>query len=158
MPEITDMETFEVWEKKGSKSIAQVAKEKTEEILATHKVEPPLPIKNLLLVYPSHSILLIDFLDFMQHLIEGYFNPYCSLCPCPFCYHDKLPHTQNSNYQKRKVTLLDCLLPHLKASTIIKIPITGRKGSPEIVFITPDEPFPCVIPDHLILTRNTHLT
>ena len=40
MPEITDMETFEVWEKKGSKSIAQVAKEKTKEILATHKVEP----------------------------------------------------------------------------------------------------------------------
>ena len=40
MPEITDMETFEIWEKKGSKSIAQVAKEKTKEILATHKVEP----------------------------------------------------------------------------------------------------------------------
>jgi trimethylamine--corrinoid protein Co-methyltransferase len=40
MPEITDMETFEIWEKKGSKSIAQVAKEKTKEILATHKVVP----------------------------------------------------------------------------------------------------------------------
>ena len=40
MPEITDIETFEIWEKKGSKSIAQVAKEKTKEILATHKVEP----------------------------------------------------------------------------------------------------------------------
>jgi len=40
MPEITDMETFEIWESKGSKSIAQIAKEKTREILATHKVEP----------------------------------------------------------------------------------------------------------------------
>ncbi len=40
MPEITDMETFEIWEKKGSKSIAQIAKEKTREILATHKPEP----------------------------------------------------------------------------------------------------------------------
>ena len=40
MPEITDMGTFEIWEKRGSKSIAQVAKEKTKEILATHKPEP----------------------------------------------------------------------------------------------------------------------
>ena len=47
MPEITDMETFEVWQGKGSKSIAQIAKEKTREILATHKVEPiPQDIQN----------------------------------------------------------------------------------------------------------------
>jgi len=47
MPEITDMETFEIWESRGSKSIAQIAKEKTREILATHKVEPiPQDIQN----------------------------------------------------------------------------------------------------------------
>ena len=40
VPEITDMDTFEVWQQKGSKSIAQVAKAKTKEILATHKVAP----------------------------------------------------------------------------------------------------------------------
>jgi len=34
------VDSFEAWQKKGSKSIAQVAKEKTEEILATHKPEP----------------------------------------------------------------------------------------------------------------------
>ena len=40
VPEISDMDTFEVWRKNGSKAIARVAKEKIEEILATHKVEP----------------------------------------------------------------------------------------------------------------------
>jgi trimethylamine--corrinoid protein Co-methyltransferase len=40
VPEISDMDTFEVWQKNGSKAIARVAKEKTKEILATHKVEP----------------------------------------------------------------------------------------------------------------------
>lgn len=34
------VDSFETWQKKGSKSIAQVSKEKTEEILATHKPEP----------------------------------------------------------------------------------------------------------------------
>ena len=34
------VDSFETWQKKGSKSIAKVAKEKTEEILATHKPEP----------------------------------------------------------------------------------------------------------------------
>jgi len=34
------VDSFEAWQRKGSKSIAQVAKEKTEEILATHKPEP----------------------------------------------------------------------------------------------------------------------
>jgi len=40
MPEISDMDTFEVWQKNGSKAIARVAKEKMREILAKHKVEP----------------------------------------------------------------------------------------------------------------------
>jgi trimethylamine:corrinoid methyltransferase-like protein len=40
VPEISDMDTFEVWQENGSKAIARVAKEKMEEILATHKVEP----------------------------------------------------------------------------------------------------------------------
>jgi len=40
VPEISDMDTFEIWQKKGSKAIAEVAKEKTKEILLTHKVEP----------------------------------------------------------------------------------------------------------------------
>jgi len=40
VPEISDMDTFEVWQRKGSKAIAEVAKEKTKEILATHKVAP----------------------------------------------------------------------------------------------------------------------
>jgi trimethylamine--corrinoid protein Co-methyltransferase len=40
MSRLSDIDSFETWEKKGSKSIAQVAKEKTKEILATHKVEP----------------------------------------------------------------------------------------------------------------------
>jgi len=40
VPEISDMDTFEVWQKNGSKAIARVAKEKTKEILAAHKVEP----------------------------------------------------------------------------------------------------------------------
>ena len=39
MPEITDMETFEVWQSKRSKLIAQITKEKTREILTTHKIE-----------------------------------------------------------------------------------------------------------------------
>ena len=34
------VDSFEEWQRKGSKSIAQVAKEKTEEILATHKPKP----------------------------------------------------------------------------------------------------------------------
>jgi len=34
------VDSFETWQKKGSKSIAKVSKEETEEILATHKPEP----------------------------------------------------------------------------------------------------------------------
>jgi len=40
MPKISDISSFETWEKKGSKSIDKVAKEKVREILATHKPEP----------------------------------------------------------------------------------------------------------------------
>jgi len=40
VPEISDMDTFEIWQRKGSKAIAEVAKEKTKEILAIHKVAP----------------------------------------------------------------------------------------------------------------------
>jgi len=34
------VESLETWQRKGSKSIAKVAKEQTEEILATHKPKP----------------------------------------------------------------------------------------------------------------------
>ncbi len=37
MSRISDISTFETWEKKGSKSIDEAAKEKVREILATHK-------------------------------------------------------------------------------------------------------------------------
>ena len=37
---VCDTSTFETWEKKGSKSMDKVAKEKVKEILATHKPEP----------------------------------------------------------------------------------------------------------------------
>jgi len=40
IPRMSVIDTFETWQKKGSKSIAEVAKEKTGEILATHKPEP----------------------------------------------------------------------------------------------------------------------
>lgn len=40
MSRISDINTFETWEKKGSKSIDKVAREKVKEILATHKPAP----------------------------------------------------------------------------------------------------------------------
>ena len=40
MSRINDISTFETWERKGSKSIDEVAKEKVKEILATHKPAP----------------------------------------------------------------------------------------------------------------------
>ena len=41
IPRISDKTTRNVWEKAGSKSLRQVAKERVEEILAKHKPEPP---------------------------------------------------------------------------------------------------------------------
>jgi len=40
MSRLSDIDSFETWQKKGSKSIDEVAREKVKEILATHKVEP----------------------------------------------------------------------------------------------------------------------
>ena len=40
MSRLSDIDSFETWKKKGSKSIGEVAREKVKEILATHKVEP----------------------------------------------------------------------------------------------------------------------
>lgn len=40
MSRLSDTSNFETWEKKGSKSMDKVAKEKVKEILATHKPEP----------------------------------------------------------------------------------------------------------------------
>ncbi|MQY58514.1 MAG: trimethylamine methyltransferase, partial [Clostridia bacterium] len=40
MSKVSDTSSFETWEKKGSKSMDKVAKEKIKEILATHKPEP----------------------------------------------------------------------------------------------------------------------
>jgi len=40
MSRLSNIDSFETWQKKGSKSIDEVAKEKVKEILATHKVEP----------------------------------------------------------------------------------------------------------------------
>jgi len=40
MPRLSDIYSFETWEKNGSKPIDKVAKEKVREILATHKPEP----------------------------------------------------------------------------------------------------------------------
>ena len=40
MSRLFDIDSFETWQKKGSKSIDEVAREKVKEILATHKVEP----------------------------------------------------------------------------------------------------------------------
>ncbi len=40
MSRISNIDSFETWQKKGSKSIDEVAKEKVKEILATHKPEP----------------------------------------------------------------------------------------------------------------------
>jgi len=40
MSRISDISAFETWERKGSKSMDEVAKEKIKEILATHKPEP----------------------------------------------------------------------------------------------------------------------
>jgi len=40
MSRLSDIDSFETWEKKGSKSIDKVAREKVKEILATHKPEP----------------------------------------------------------------------------------------------------------------------
>jgi len=39
-PQLGDVNAFETWKKRGSKSIYDVAKEKVKEILATHKPEP----------------------------------------------------------------------------------------------------------------------
>jgi len=40
MSRLSDIDSFETWQKKGSRSIAEVAHEKVKEILATHKPEP----------------------------------------------------------------------------------------------------------------------
>jgi len=40
MSRLSDVSSFETWQKKGSKSVDKVAKEKVREILATHKPEP----------------------------------------------------------------------------------------------------------------------
>ena len=40
MSRLSDIDSFETWQKKGSRSIDEVAREKVKEILATHKVEP----------------------------------------------------------------------------------------------------------------------
>jgi len=40
MSRLSDIDTFETWQKKGAKSIGEVAREKIKEILATHKPEP----------------------------------------------------------------------------------------------------------------------
>ena len=40
MSRLFDIDSFEAWQKKGSKSIDEVAREKVKEILATHKPEP----------------------------------------------------------------------------------------------------------------------
>ena len=40
MSRLSDIDSFETWQKKGSKSIGEVAREKVKEILATHKPEP----------------------------------------------------------------------------------------------------------------------
>ena len=40
MSRLSDIDSFETWQKKGSKSIDEMAKEKVKEILATHKPEP----------------------------------------------------------------------------------------------------------------------
>ena len=40
MSRLSNIDSFETWQKKGSKLIDEVAKEKVKEILATHKVEP----------------------------------------------------------------------------------------------------------------------
>ena len=40
MSRLSDIDSFETWEKKGSKSIDKMAHEKVKEILATHKPEP----------------------------------------------------------------------------------------------------------------------
>jgi len=40
MSRLSDIDSFETWQKKGSKPIGEVAREKAKEILATHKPEP----------------------------------------------------------------------------------------------------------------------
>ena len=40
MSRLSDVDSFETWQKKGSRSIDKVAREKVKEILATHKPEP----------------------------------------------------------------------------------------------------------------------
>jgi len=40
MSRLSDIDSFETWQKKGSKPIGEVAREKVKEILATHKPEP----------------------------------------------------------------------------------------------------------------------
>jgi len=40
MSRLSDVSSFETWQKKGSKSVDKVAKEKVKEILATLKPEP----------------------------------------------------------------------------------------------------------------------
>ena len=40
LPQLSDKDTFNAWQKKGSKTMAEVARDKVHEILATHKPEP----------------------------------------------------------------------------------------------------------------------
>jgi len=40
MSRLSDIDSFETWQKKEAKSIGEVAREKVKEILATHKPEP----------------------------------------------------------------------------------------------------------------------
>ncbi|GAJ01179.1 unnamed protein product, partial [marine sediment metagenome] len=39
-PKMSDMDSFEAWEQKGSRPLDEIAHEKIKEILATHKPEP----------------------------------------------------------------------------------------------------------------------
>jgi trimethylamine--corrinoid protein Co-methyltransferase len=43
LPKISDKHTRGDWEKAGSKDLAQVARERVKQILATHQPDPPLP-------------------------------------------------------------------------------------------------------------------
>jgi len=40
LPQLSDKDAFNAWQKKGSKTMAEVARDKVHEILATHKPEP----------------------------------------------------------------------------------------------------------------------
>ena len=39
-PRLGDIDSYETWEEKGSRTIDELAKEKVKEILATHKAAP----------------------------------------------------------------------------------------------------------------------